>query len=52
LSWRVPEEEAPQLLLRRDLLASLSGVERDVAADPASVARLREWLESLAVTSN
>ncbi len=50
LSWRVPEERAPQMLLRRDLLASLSGFEREVAADPASVNRLRMWLESLPVT--
>jgi membrane-associated phospholipid phosphatase len=50
LSWRVPEERASQALLRRDLLASLSGFEREVAADPASVVRLREWLESLPVT--
>ena len=50
LSWRVPEERASQAILRRDLLASLSGFEREVAADPGLVARLREWLESLPVT--
>jgi membrane-associated phospholipid phosphatase len=50
LSWRVPEEKAPQMLLRRDLLSSLTGFEREVAADPVSVARLREWLETLPVT--
>jgi hypothetical protein len=50
LSWRVPEERASQSLLRRDLLASLSGLEREVAVDPTSVTRLRQWLESLAVT--
>src|SRR5262249_40148935 len=50
LSWRVPEERASQMFLRRDLLASLSGFEREVAADPASVTRMREWLESLPVT--
>jgi membrane-associated phospholipid phosphatase len=50
LSWRVPEERSSQILLRRDLLTSLSGFERDVAADPASVTALREWLETLPVT--
>src|SRR5258706_2145297 len=41
LSWRVPEERSSQALLRRDLLTSLSGFDRDVAADPASVIALR-----------
>ncbi|MGH9576033.1 MAG: YjbH domain-containing protein, partial [Terriglobales bacterium] len=50
LSWRVPEEKASQSLLRRDLLASLSGIERAVSADPEAVARLRGWLETLPVT--
>jgi membrane-associated phospholipid phosphatase len=50
LSWRVPEERASQSLLRRDLLDSLSGVERAVSADPQAVARLRGWLETLPVT--
>jgi len=50
LSWRVPEERASQELLRRDLFTGLSGFERDVTADPVSVARLREWLETLPVT--
>lgn len=50
LSWRVPEEKASQELLKRDLLQSLSGVERKVTADPDAVRRLREWLQMLPVT--
>lgn len=45
LSWRVPEEEAAQSLLKRELLDdALRG------ADPADVKRLKDWLRALPVT--
>ena len=50
LSWRVPEEAAPQALLLRELLASLSGRDPSVGADPAALRRLSDWLRSLPVT--
>ncbi len=50
LSWRVPEEIAPQSELRVDLLKSLSGVDADVKADPRSLRRLRNWVRMLPVT--
>jgi len=50
LSWRVPGEVAPQGELRLDLLKSLSGLEREVKADPAALGRLRDWIRTLPVT--
>jgi membrane-associated phospholipid phosphatase len=50
LSWRVPEEAAPQALLLRELLAGLSGRDPLVRADPAALRRLSDWLRSLPVT--
>ncbi len=50
LSWRVPDEVPSQNALRLDLLKSLSGLDRDVSADPEAVVRLRDWLRTLPVT--
>lgn len=50
LSWRVPEETVPQSLKKSELLANLSGSGLDVAVDPASLKRLREWIATLPVT--
>jgi hypothetical protein len=50
LSWRVPGEVAAQSELRLDLLRSLSGLDREVKADPEVLARLRDWVRTLPVT--
>ncbi len=50
LSWRVPGEVAAQGALRLDLLRSLSGLDREVKADPEALARLRDWVRTLPVT--
>lgn len=44
LSWRVPEEEAPQSLLKRDLIDALDGVGSEASA------KLVEWVRKLPVT--
>ncbi len=50
LSWRVPEEVPSQSELRFELLKILSGLDREVTADPDALGRLRDWVRTLPVT--
>lgn len=50
LSWRVPQEIPAQNAILLDLVRSLSGQDAGMKADPASAARLRDWLRTLPVT--
>ena len=50
LSWRVPEETVAQTLARIQLLKSLSGSDRKVAADPGALSRLHDLVSRLPVT--
>ena len=50
LSWLVPDEKVTQTAQSLELLRGLSGIDPEVTADLASIARLRDWIRSLPVT--
>jgi len=50
LSWRVPEEIAPQTLAKIELLKSLRIAESQVDVPPQAFARLVDWVGGLKVT--